>query len=60
MARFVEVFVAVNALCGIAAFLGLRVVFRRSKDATKRGFDIIRGGDEDDLEHSEKQKELTR
>lgn len=58
--RLVEIFVAVNALCGIAAFLGLRVVFRRSRDATKRGFDIIRGGDEDELEHPENQKELTR
>lgn len=58
--RLVEIFVAVNALCGIAAFLGLRIVYRRSKDATKRGFDIIRGGDDEEPEHSEKQKELTR
>lgn len=60
MTRFVEIFVAVNALCGIAAFLGLRVVFRRSKDATKRGFDIIRGGNDEELNHEENQKELTR
>lgn len=58
--RLVEIFVAVNALCGIAAFLGLRVVYKRSKDATKRGFDIIRGGDDEELEHSDPKKELTR
>ena len=58
--RLVEIFVAVNALCGIAAFLGMRVVYHRSKDATKRGFDIITGGKDDELEREEKQKELTR
>lgn len=39
--RIVEIFTLVSALAGIATFLGVRVAWRRSKDAAKRGFDII-------------------
>jgi hypothetical protein len=48
MARIMELFVIVNAACGIAAFLGVRMVIRRSRDAAKRGIDIVRGEDEVD------------
>ena len=33
MARIMELFVIANAVCGIAAFLGVRMVVRRSRDA---------------------------
>jgi len=41
MARIAEIFVIVNALAGIAAFMGVRFIWRRSKDKAKRGFEII-------------------
>lgn len=46
MARVMELFVIVNALAGIATFVG--VAWRRSKDKTKRGFDIITNRGEED------------
>jgi hypothetical protein len=52
-----EIFVIVNALCGIAAFLGVRFIYRRSKEATKRGFDVITKGDDDELTYLEKEHE---
>lgn len=45
-----ELFVIVNALAGIATFLGVRFVWRRSKDVTKRGFDVIHDRKEEELE----------
>jgi hypothetical protein len=42
MARIAELFVIVNALAGIATFLGVRFIWRRSKDKAKRGLDIVR------------------
>lgn len=47
MARVMELFVIVNALAGIATFLGVRFVWRRSRDVTKRGFDVIHDKKED-------------
>lgn len=41
MARIAEIFVIVNAVAGIAAFMGVRFIWRRSKDKAKRGFEII-------------------
>lgn len=41
MARLIEVFVLVNALAGIATFLGVRFAWRFSKNKAKRGFEII-------------------
>lgn len=41
MARIMELFVIVNAMAGVATFLGVRFVWRRSKDKAKRGLDII-------------------
>lgn len=55
MARIMELFVIVNAACGIAAFLGVRFLFRRSKDKAKRGFDIIRGDEEEELTPAEEE-----
>lgn len=48
MARIVELFVMANALAGIAAFMGVRFIWRRSKDKAKRGFEIIHMDREDD------------
>lgn len=48
MARVMELFVIANAICGIAAYLGVRLVIRRSKDAAKRSIDIVRRNDEED------------
>lgn len=48
MARVMELFVIINAMCGIAAFLGVRLVIRRSRDAAKRGIDIITGNGDDE------------
>lgn len=45
MTRIMEIFVIANALAGIATYLGVRFVVRRSKDATKRGLGI--GGEEE-------------
>lgn len=53
MARVMELFVIVNALAGIATFLGLRFVWHRSKDATKRGFDVITRDDPEEVEQWE-------
>ena len=50
MARVMELFVIVNALAGIATFLGVRFVWRRSKDVTKRGFDVIHDRKQEDEE----------
>ena len=41
MARFLELLVLVNGIAGIATFLGVRFVWRRSKNKAKRGFQII-------------------
>ena len=41
MARFLELLVLVNGVAGIATFLGVRFVWRRSKNKAKRGFQII-------------------
>lgn len=50
MARIIELFVLANAALGILTFLGVRFVWRRSKDATKRGFEIIHDTKEEDEE----------
>jgi hypothetical protein len=49
MARIAEIFVIANALAGIATYMGVRLIWRRSKNKAKRGFDIIRV-DKDELE----------
>lgn len=41
MARLVEIFVLANAAMGIATFLGVRFVWRYSKNKAKRGFEIV-------------------
>lgn len=58
MARVMELFVIVNALAGIATFLGLRFVWRRSRDATKRGFDVIHDKNEEEIEPWDKPSEI--
>lgn len=41
MARIAEIFVIANAIAGIATYMGVRFIWRRSKDKAKRGFEII-------------------
>lgn len=41
MTRIIELFVLVNALAGIATFLGVRFAWRYSKHKAKRGFQVI-------------------
>jgi len=48
MARVMELFVIANAVCGIAAFVGVRFIFRRSKDVARRGFDIVHRDEEEE------------
>ena len=43
MARVVELLVGLNALMGIATFLGLRFVFNRGRDKASGGLDRITG-----------------
>lgn len=41
MARVMELFVIVNAACGIAVFLGVRSVKRRAQDAVRSAADKV-------------------
>jgi len=47
MARLIELLVIVNGVAGIATFLGVRFIWRRSKSASKRGFQIIHADKEE-------------
>jgi hypothetical protein len=41
MARIVEILIALNALGGIATFLGIRLATRKTREATVRGLEKI-------------------
>ena len=45
MTRVVELLVALNALGGIATFLGIRFVVRRGRDKAAEGVDRLTGRD---------------